>query len=61
MDDDTYRMARNRAAERSTSVSAMVKSYPLQIAGGGTAETEFQRLERDERELREELRSQGLG
>ena len=54
-------MARNRAAERSTSVSAMVKSYPLQIAGGGTAETEFQRLERDERELREELRSQGLG
>jgi len=39
----------------------MVKSYPLQIAGGGNAETEFQRLERDERELREELRSQGLG
>ena len=61
VDDDTYRMARIRAAERSTSVSALVKSYLLQIACGGTAETEFQRLEREERDLRAELRSQRLG
>jgi hypothetical protein len=61
VDDDTYRMARIRAAERATSVSALVKSYLLQIASGGTGETDFQRLEREERELREELHSQRLG
>lgn len=61
VDDDTYRMARIRAAERATSVSALVKSYLLQIACGGTGETDFQRLEREERELREELHSQRLG
>ncbi len=61
VDDDTYRIARIRAAERATSVSALVKSYLLQIASGGNAETEFERLEREERELREELRSQRIG
>lgn len=61
VDDDTYRMARIRAAERATSVSALVKSYLTQIACGGSGETDFQRLEREERELREELRSQRLG
>lgn len=61
VDDDTYRMARIRAAERATSVSALVRSYLLQIACGGTGETEFQRLEREERELRDELRAQRLG
>jgi len=61
VDDDTYRMARIRAAERATSVSALVKSYLLQIACGGTGETDFQRLEREERELRDELRSRRLG
>lgn len=61
VDDDTYRMARIRAAERATSVSALVKSYLLQIACGGAGETDFQRLEREERELREELRSQRVG
>jgi hypothetical protein len=61
VDDDTYRMARIRAAERATSVSALVRSYLLQIACGGTGETEFQRLEREERELRDELHAQRLG
>lgn len=61
VDDDTYRMARIRAAERATSVSALVKSYLTQIACGRSGETDFQRLEREERELREELRSQRLG
>ena len=61
VDDDTYRIARIRAAERATSVSALVKSYLLQIACGGAGETDFQRLEREERELRDELRSRRLG
>jgi hypothetical protein len=61
VDDDTYRIARIRAAERATSVSALVKSYLLQMACGGTGETDFQRLEREERELRDDLRSRRLG
>ena len=61
VDDDTYRIARIRAAERATSVSALVKSYLLQMACGGAGETDFQRLEREERELRDELRSRRLG
>lgn len=61
VDEDTYRMARIKAAERSTSVSAMVKAYLLQVVRGGSGETEFQRLEREERELREELRRQRIG
>ena len=61
VDDDTYRIARIRAAERATSVSALVKSYLLQMACGGTGETDFQRLEREELELRDDLRSRRLG
>ena len=61
VDDDTYRMARIKAAERGTSVSALVKSYLLQMTCGGNPESEFQRLEREERELREELRSHHFG
>lgn len=61
VDDETYRLARIRAAERSTSVSALVKTYLLQMACGGKEETEFQRLEREEQELRDEMRSRRLG
>ena len=52
VDDDTYRRARIAAAERDTSVSAMVKTYLEQVAG---EETETERLKRQERELREQI------
>jgi hypothetical protein len=61
LDEETYRMARIKAAERSTSVSALVKAYLLQLARGEKNETDFERLQREERELREELRAQRLG
>lgn len=49
VDDETYRSARIRAAGLDTSVSALVKRYLVEL---GTGETDFQRLARQERELR---------
>lgn len=49
VDDETYRAARVKAAEMDTSVSALVRRYLTELAAG---ETEFERLEREERELR---------
>jgi len=52
LDDETYRRARMVAAQRDTSVSALVKGFLLEIASG---ETEFERLRRLEQEARNGL------
>ena|SRR5437870_1161126 len=52
LDDETYRRARMIAAERDTSVSALVKRFLIELASG---ESEFERLKREERELREQI------
>ena len=52
LDDETYRRARMIAAQRDTSVSAMVKRFLLDLASG---ESETERLKRQERELRERI------
>ena len=52
LDDETYLRARVVAAERDTSVSALVKVYLAQLAG---EETEGDRLKRQEREIRSRL------
>jgi len=52
LDDETYRRARMIAAQRDTSVSALVKRF-LRDLGSGESETE--RLKRQERELRERI------
>jgi len=49
VDDETYRRARIKAAEQDTSVSALVKRYLAELASG---ESEFDRLAREEREIR---------
>ncbi|GIK80632.1 MAG: hypothetical protein C3F17_06585 [Bradyrhizobiaceae bacterium] len=49
VDDETYRRARIKAAELDTSVSALVKRYLAELAAG---ESEFDRLERDEQDVR---------
>ena len=54
VDDETYRRARIRAAELDTSVSALVKRYLVELAGG---ESEFERLEALERTLRDRIKS----
>lgn len=43
IDDDLHRRARIRAAERDTSLSALVRDFLVQFAGG---ETEFERRKR---------------
>ncbi len=55
VEDELYRQARIKAAEQSTSLSAMFKAFLLQVTGSAQKEGEFQRLEREERELRAEL------
>jgi hypothetical protein len=52
LDDETYRRARMVAAERDTSVSALVKRFLVELASG---ETEFERLKRLERDARERI------
>ena len=52
LDDKTYRRARMIAAQRDTSVSALVKRFLLDLASG---ETEFEKLRRLEQEARERI------
>jgi len=52
VDDDTYRRARIRAAERETSISALVRRFLMDFA---SAESSSERLEREERELRSRI------
>ncbi|MGH8289578.1 MAG: DUF6364 family protein [Steroidobacteraceae bacterium] len=54
LDDDAYRRARMIAAERDTSVSALVKEY---LAALGSGESQAERLKREERALREQIAS----
>jgi hypothetical protein len=50
--EEIYRQARMKAAERDTSVSALVKSF---LIGLSSEEPDARRLEREERELRSRI------
>ncbi|WP_232366026.1 hypothetical protein [Methylocystis silviterrae] len=52
LDDELYRRARIRAAQDDTSVSAVVRRFLIEFA---SEETEFDRLKRQERELRAQI------
>jgi hypothetical protein len=52
VDDEVYVRARVAAAERDTSLSALVKTYLEQLA---SHETENERLKRQEREIRDRI------
>jgi len=54
LDDETYRRARMIAAQRDTSVSALVKRFLNEL---GSGETEFERLRREEQEIRARITS----
>ena len=54
MDDETYGRARMKAAERDTSVSALVARFLTELAAG---ETDTERLKCEERALRERIGS----
>jgi len=52
LDEETYRRARMIAAQRDTSVSALVKRFLAEL---GSGESETERLKRQECELRERI------
>jgi hypothetical protein len=54
VDDETYRRARVKAAERDTSVSALVKRFLVELASD---ESETDRLKRQEAALRASIRT----
>jgi hypothetical protein len=60
VDDELYRLARIKAAEQSTSISALFKACIVRLTTSDGSESEFQRLEREERDLREELRNRRI-
>jgi plasmid stability protein len=49
VDDETYRKARIKAAERDTSVSALVRAFLIELS---SEESDVRLLKREERELR---------
>jgi plasmid stability protein len=51
--DDVYRTARIRAAERGSSVSALVADYLRSLAGG---DAEFARLEAQQRRIQGQIK-----
>lgn len=52
VDDETYRRARIKAAERDTSISALVKHFLTELAVGGS---DTETMKREERALRERI------
>jgi hypothetical protein len=52
LDDDIYRRARMIAAQKDTSVSALVKRFLVEL---GSEESDTERLKRKERLLRERI------
>jgi hypothetical protein len=61
IDEDLYRAARLKAAEQSTSISGLFKTFLVRLTSDEAAETQFQRLAREEQELRAELGTRRLG
>jgi plasmid stability protein len=53
LDDETYRRARVMAAQRGKSLSALVREFLAEL---GSEESEFERLARKEREIRETIK-----
>jgi plasmid stability protein len=53
VDDETYRRARMKAAEKDTSVSAMVREFLNEVAG---EESRFERLKRQEERIRDSIK-----
>ena len=61
VDEETYRLSRVKAAEAGTSVSALVRSYLLELAQGGACETRFDRLRKLQDETLKAIRARSGG
>ena len=58
VDDETYRRASLRAVQRGTSVAALVAQYLTELAA---SECDYERLKREEQELRARIRGFNAG
>ena len=61
VEDGLYRKARIKAAENGTSISALFKTFLCDLTQETGGETEFQRLQREEQELRAQIRARHPG
>ena len=61
VDEETHRLARIRAAELDTSVSALVRDYLLELVQDQNNESRFDRLLRLQDETLEAIRARGGG
>ena len=61
VDEETYRLSRVKAAEAGTSVSALVRSYLVELVQSGSSETTFDRLRKLQDETLEAIRARGGG
>jgi plasmid stability protein len=59
IEDETYRLARVRAAEAGTSVSALVRAYLVALVQGQVPKAEFDRLRWLQDETLEAIRPRG--
>ena len=61
IDDETYRLSRIKAAEEGTSVSALVRSYLIELTRGQNPDTRFERLRQLQDDTLESIRARGGG
>ena len=61
VDDETYRLSRIKAAEEGTSVSALVRSYLIELTQGKTPGNRFERLRQLQDDTLESIRARGGG
>ena len=61
IDDETYRLSHEKAAEEGTSVSALVQGYLADLAEGRVTATRFERLARLQEEIQADIDARGGG
>lgn len=61
VDEETYWLSRVKAAESGTSVSALVRSYLVELVHGRTPDTRFDCLHKLQDETLEAIRARGGG
>ncbi len=61
VDDETYRLSRVKAAEAGTSVSALVRSYLVELVQGGSPDNRAARLRKLQDDTLEAIRARGGG
>ena len=61
IDDETYRLSHEKAAEAGTSVSTLVRDYLLELVHGEASQTQFERLAQLQEEIQADIDARGEG